>query len=160
MGGVQHVPKPGVVEMGHIHYNACLLQSQDRLSPQGSEAMVGLMAGAQGVLPVPCKGKHFYSVPAKLLHVLQSRPQQGAIFHCQHQGGFLLLPGGGYFLRCGAGQGLTRAVFHLPLETVPVEAVIAQCLLGSEAVRHKDSAALAPRDGLDFGQSKGGAGVV
>ena len=45
LGNVQHVPEPGVVEVGHVHHNARLLQRTDRLLPQRGKAVVGLVAG-------------------------------------------------------------------------------------------------------------------
>ena len=123
--------------------------------------MVRFIARAQGVFPVPGEGEQAHPVPAQLLHLVQTRPQQRAVFHREEQGGFLLRPGRFHLPRGGADLGQGGKLLPLPLKAAAVEAVIPQGLLRGQAVGNEHGAALAPAGVCgDFAQGEVGTGIV
>ena len=104
---VQQLIKARVVEMGHVDEDARLLQPGDSRSAQGGQAVVGGVAGAQGVLPVPGEGEHPHPVPGQPVNFGQISAQGRAVFHGENGRRFALGPGPADILRCAALGGVS-----------------------------------------------------
>lgn len=90
---LHQVPKPPVVQVGDVQYNSLPDQLSRRLPAEGAQPVVGLTAGADGVLPVPGEGDHHHPRPGQLLHPPEVPAQHSPVLHGEEQGGPALSPG-------------------------------------------------------------------